>query len=61
MENFEYPEDIELYLKTNRVFPFNNQDDLQSYRNGEQGMIFLIDEIQLYFNSLESIFAPVLV
>ena len=45
---------FKLYLKTNRVFPFNNQDDLQNYRNGEQGMIFLIDEIQLYFNSLES-------
>ena len=37
-----------------RVFPFNNSDDLTNYNNGEQGVIFLIDEIQLYFNSLES-------
>lgn len=37
-----------------RVFPFNNQDDLKKYSNGEQGVIYLIDEIQLYFNSLES-------
>lgn len=44
----------EIYFIENRVFPFNNQDDLMTYRNGEKGMIFLIDEIQLYFNSLES-------
>ena len=37
-----------------RVFPFNNADDLKNYTNGEKGVIFLIDEIQLYFNSLES-------
>lgn len=37
-----------------RVFPFNNSDDLKKYNNGEKGVIFLIDEIQLYFNSLES-------
>lgn len=37
-----------------RVFPFNNSDDLQRYSNGEKGVIFLIDEIQLYFNSLQS-------
>lgn len=43
-----------LYFYENRVFPFNNQDDLMAYRNGEHGVIFLIDEIQLYFNSLES-------
>lgn len=47
-------EHFNIYLKMNRVFPFNNQDDLMKYRNGEKGMIFLIDEIQLYFNSLES-------
>lgn len=47
-------EHFNIYLKMNRVFPFNNQDDLMRYRNGEKGMIFLIDEIQLYFNSLES-------
>lgn len=44
----------QLYIECNRVFPFNNQDDLMTYRNGEHGVIFLIDEIQLYFNSLES-------
>ena len=37
-----------------RVFPFNDSDDLQRYSNGEKGVIFLIDEIQLYFNSLQS-------
>ncbi len=37
-----------------RVFPFNNSDDLERYNNGEQGVIYLIDEIHLYFNSLES-------
>lgn len=42
------------YLDTNRVFPFINNDDLQQYDNGERGVIFLIDEIQLYMNSLES-------
>lgn len=42
------------YLQENRVFPFVNNDDLQKYSNGEMGVIFLIDEIQLYMNSLES-------
>lgn len=37
-----------------RIFPFNNAEDLSIYNNGEKGVIFLIDEIQLYFNSLES-------
>lgn len=37
-----------------KVFPFNNADDLSHYNNGEEGVIFLIDEVQLYFNSLES-------
>ena len=37
-----------------RVFEFKNGEDLSKYNNGEQGVIFLIDEIQLYFNSLES-------
>ncbi len=45
---------LNLYKENNRVFPFNNQDDLQRYENGEHGVIYLIDEIQLYFNSLES-------
>lgn len=43
-----YPHDGE------RVFEFRNGDDLSKYSNGEFGVIFLIDEIQLYFNSLES-------
>lgn len=42
------------YMMCNRVFPFNNSEDLTRYSNGEYGVIFLIDEIQLYFNSLES-------
>lgn len=44
----EYPFDNE------SVFPFKNGDDLSRYNNGELGVIFLIDEIQLYFNSLQS-------
>ena len=45
---------IEDYLHLNRVFPFNNGDDLMRYSNLTEGVVFLIDEIQLYFNSLES-------
>lgn len=37
-----------------KIFPFNNAEDLSKYNNGDKGVIFLIDEIQLYFNSLES-------
>lgn len=37
-----------------RVFRFNNAEDLKKYKNGKEGVIFLIDEIHLYFNSLES-------
>ncbi len=37
-----------------RVYRFNNADDLKRYKNGKEGVIFLIDEIQLYFNSLDS-------
>ena len=36
------------------VFYFNNADDLSKYNNDKNGVIFLIDEIQLYFNSLNS-------
>lgn len=43
-----------LYLKNNRVFPFINADDLQRYKNSQEGVIFLIDEIHIYFNSLQS-------
>lgn len=45
---------FKMYRKENRVFPFFNNDDLQVYRNGQYGVIFLIDEIQLYLNSLAS-------
>lgn len=44
----DYPVD------NDRVFRFNNAEDLKTYSNGEEGVIFLIDEIQLYFNSLHS-------
>lgn len=44
----DYPIDNE------RVFYFKNADDLTRYNNGQYGVIFLIDEIQLYFNSLDS-------
>lgn len=42
------------YLHQNRVFPFNNNDDFLIYKNQDRGVIFLVDEIQLYLNSLES-------
>ena len=37
-----------------RIFQFFNGDDLAKFSNGEFGVIYLIDEIQLYFNSLKS-------
>lgn len=42
------------YLRVNRIFPFENNEDFTLYSNGEYGVIFLVDEIQLYMNSLES-------
>ena len=42
------------YLKENRVFEFLDNDDFIKYENGECGVIFFVDEIQLYMNSLES-------
>lgn len=42
------------YLQENRVFPFVDNDDLSRFDNDEYGVIFLIDEIQLYMNSLQS-------
>ena len=45
---------FEAYKVYNRVFPFDNADDLSRYENMSEGVIYLIDEIQLYFNSLES-------
>lgn len=44
----------ELYLRDNEVFPFVDNDDLARYENDQRGVIFLIDEIQLYMNSLKS-------
>lgn len=45
---------MKFYLKENRVFPFIDNDDFAKYSNEEYGFIFLVDEIQLYLNSLES-------
>lgn len=42
------------YLHENRVFPFVDNEDLSVYNNDDRGVIFLIDEIQLYMNSLKS-------
>ena len=42
------------YLKENRVFRFENSLDFQKYNNGQEGVIFLVDEIHLYLNSLKS-------
>lgn len=44
----------EHYRKTNRVFPFYDAEDFKRYENGEYGVIYLVDEIQLYLGSLES-------
>ena len=54
MEYWEHSYMYDLYKRVNRVFPFNDADDLSRYGNGEEGIIYLIDEIHLYFNSLES-------
>lgn len=43
-----------IYLQENRVFPFTNNDDFKKYSNNKKGFIFLVDEIHLYMNSLES-------
>ena len=43
-----------IYLEENRVFLFNDNDDFMKYSNGQNGVIFFVDEIQLYLNSLES-------
>lgn len=44
----------ELYYKENRVFRFSDNEDFFRHQNGFEGVIFLIDEIQLYMNSLGS-------
>ena len=45
---------FEEFLHNNRIFPFLVARDLTLYKNGFLGVIFFIDEIQLYFNSLGS-------
>ena len=42
------------YTLENRVFPFIDNDDLSKYENGENGIIYFIDEIHLYLSSLQS-------
>lgn len=42
------------YQQNNRVFPFYDASDFEKYENGEYGVIYLVDEIQLYLGSLES-------
>lgn len=44
----------EIYLKNNEVFEFKDNDDLLKYFNDDRGVIFLIDEIQVFMNSLQS-------
>lgn len=44
----------EMYKNQNRVFEFKDNDDIAKYSNDNKGVIFLIDEIQLYMNSLQS-------
>ncbi len=41
-------------LDPKRCFDYAGPDSLSVYNNGEHGVIFLIDEIQIDFNSLES-------
>lgn len=43
-----------IYLEENRVFLFSDNDDFMKYNNCQKGVIFFVDEIQLYLNSLES-------
>lgn len=38
----------------NRILPYEGLDQMVDYENGENGVIYLIDEMQLEFNSLES-------
>lgn len=41
-------------IDNERVFRFVNADDFGKYNNGMYGVIFLVDEIHLYLNSLKS-------
>lgn len=47
--------DLNFLAKDDELYhEFHNADDFFKYKNGENGIIYLIDEIQLYFNSLQS-------
>lgn len=41
-------------IDNKRVFLFQGNDDFSKYSNGEYGVIYFVDEIQLYLNSLGS-------
>lgn len=41
-------------LNNIKVFPYTGIKDLSKYQNDYAGVVFLIDEIQIEFNSLES-------
>lgn len=43
----------DMYKRLNRVFPFVDNDDLINFENGYEGVIYLVDEIQLYMGNLE--------
>ena len=45
---------VEIFGYEDRTKPFTGVDCFIKYRNGEKGVIFLIDEIHILFNSLES-------
>lgn len=45
---------IGLNFYPDRIIPYEGVEQLKSYRNGIYGVVFLLDEIQLEFNSLES-------
>lgn len=42
------------YKQENRIFEFLDNDDFKKYDNDDYGLLFFVDEIQLYLNSLES-------
>lgn len=45
---------ISLNFYNDRVLPYTGVDQMHSINNGSRGVIFLLDEIQIEFNSLES-------
>lgn len=54
LELHNLPDDYESH-----VFRYDGPNSFSSYENGEQGVIFLVDEIHIDFNSLESKDIPV--